>query len=177
MTPNSAWDLARSRRGVYDKLYKIRVELEDLRRRCGRSDSEDVDTLKQTCRKQEEEIVRLKKAQKEAQEQIEYFKELLCAKAASNDQLEEAGTCVDHNANSEPFQSKLLDQLWAAERRAWLMEAEATNLNILLSKKTVQLNKLQLLYSDQSKKLLEATRELSTPSSSRQASSCDVSYK
>lgn len=177
MTPSSAWDLARSRRGVYDRLHKIRVELEDLRRRCGGSDSEAVHTLKQTCRKQEEEIARLKEAQKEAQEQIEYFKVLLSAKATNNDHLEEAGTCVDHNANSEPFQKKLLDRLWAAERRAWLMEVEVTNLNVSLSKKALQLNKLQLLYSSQSKKLLEATRELSTPSSSRQTSSCDMSYK
>ncbi|KAK8783151.1 hypothetical protein V5799_015501 [Amblyomma americanum] len=177
MTPNSAWDLAQSRRGVYDRLDKLRVELEDLRRRCGPSGSDALETLKQTCTKQEEEITRLKKAEKESQEQIEYLKVLLSAKAASNDHLEQAGTCVDHNANSQSFQSELVNRVLAAERRVWLLEEETCNLNILLVKKALQLNKLQLLYSDQSKKLLEATRALSTPSSSRQTSSCDVSYK
>lgn len=177
MTPNGARIRAQSRREVYDRLHKIRLELEDLRRHCGRSDGEALEALKRTCKEQEEEIARLKKRHEEAQEQIEYLKILLSAKGADQTDLDEAETCVDHNANSQLLQGQLLDRLWAAEKHAWSMEAERNDLNILLSKKVLELNKLQLLYSEQSKKLLEAARALSTPSSSRQTSSCDVSYK
>nr|XP_050024970.1 uncharacterized protein LOC126519643 [Dermacentor andersoni] len=177
MTPSGARIRAQSRREVYDRLHKIRLELEDLRRHCGRSDEEALEALKRTCKGQEEEIARLKKKHEEAQEQIEYLKILLSAKGADQTDLDAAETCVDHNANSQLLEGQLLDSLWAAVKHAWSMEAEKNDLNILLSKKVLELNKLQLLYSEQSKKLLEATRALSTPSSSRHTSSCDVSYK
>ncbi|XP_075540622.1 uncharacterized protein LOC142575279 isoform X1 [Dermacentor variabilis] len=190
MTPNGAQIREQSRREVYDRLHKIRLELEDLRRHCGQSDKEALEALKRTCKGQEEEIARLKKKHEEAQEQIEYLKILLSAKGADQTDLDAAETCVDHNANSQSLafngdesclnqllQGQLLDGFWAAVKHAWSMEAEKNDLNILLSKKVLELNKLQLLYSEQSKKLLEATRALSTPSSSRHTSSCDVSYK
>lgn len=175
MTPNGARIRAQSRKEVYDRLHKIRLELEDLRRHCGRSDKDAVEALKRTCRQQEEEIERLKMAHEEAQEQIKHLKLLLSAKGEDEIELVEAETCIDHNANSQLLQGQLLDRLWAAEKHAWSMEAERDSLNILLSKKVLELNRLQLLYSEQSKKLLEATRALATPSSSRNTSSCDVS--
>lgn len=177
MTPNGARIRAQSRKEVYDRLHKIRLELEDLRRHCGRSDKDAVEALKRTCREQEEEIARLKKAHEEAREQIKYFKLLLPAKGAHQTDLVEAETYIDQNANSQMLQSKLFDRLWAAEKHARSMEAERDDLLILLSNKVLQLNKLQLRYSEQSKKLLEVTRTLATPSTSRHTSSCDVSCK
>lgn len=170
MTPNNAWDRARSRSDVYEQLLKIRAELEDLRRRCGRKDSE-AKALRETCRRQEEELQRFKRTHEEVQVHIKHLQEMLSKKDAELKALKESST--DHNANSQPFQ--LLDRLVVAERYAQQMEEEANNLNILLSKKAVELNQLQLRYSKQSKKLLEITRDNST--SSRNTSSLDISFK
>lgn len=172
MTPNNAWDRARSRSDVYEKLLKIRAELEDLRRRCGRKDSE-AKALRETCRRQEEELKRFKRTHEEVQEHIKHLQETLSRKDAELRVLKE--TSQDHNANSQPFQ--LLDRLVVAERYAQQMEEEANNLNILLTKKAVELNQLQLRYSKQSKKLLEITRDNSTSGSSRNTSSLDISFK
>lgn len=177
MTPNGARIRAQSRKEVYDRLHRIRLELEDLRRNCGRSDKDAVEALKRTCREQEEEIERLKTEHEEAQEQIKYLKMLLSVKGTDQTELVKAKTCIDHNANSQLLQDQLLDRLWAAEKHAWSLEAERDNLNIRLSEKVLELNKLQLLYSNQSMKLLVAERDRATSSSSRETSSCDLSSK
>lgn len=174
MTPNSAWDRARSRNDVNEKLLKIRAELEDLRRRCGLKDSE-AESLEETCRRQEEELKRFKKMYEGVQEEIKRLQEMLFTKDAELRILKE--TSADHNANSQLLDRQLLDRLVVAERYAQQMEGEANNLNILLTKKAVELNQLQLRYSKQSKKLLEITRDISTSGSSRHTSSLDISFK
>nr|XP_037288781.1 uncharacterized protein LOC119181627 isoform X2 [Rhipicephalus microplus] len=138
MTPNGARIRAQSRKEVYDRLHRIRLE---------------------------------------AQEQIKYLKMLLSVKGTDQTELVKAKTCIDHNANSQLLQDQLLDRLWAAEKHAWSLEAERDNLNIRLSEKVLELNKLQLLYSNQSMKLLVAERDRATSSSSRETSSCDLSIK
>lgn len=174
MTPNGAWDRVRSRNDVNERLLKIRAELEDLRRRCGLKDSE-AKSLEETCRRQGEELERFKRMHEGVQEEIKHLRELLYTKDAELRILKE--TSADHNANSQLLDRHLLDRLVVAERYAQQMEGEANNLNILLAKKALELNQLQLRYSKQSKKLLEITRENSTSGCSRHTSSLDISFK
>lgn len=151
---------ASSRKVVYDKLNKIRRELDDLRSKCGHAEKDRLRRLKERCERQLEEIAQLKESQQEAEERIKLLTSLVCVQAdGSGDATlgvskEQSGQhCSKQNIN------RLLERLWLSEKRAREMENCVNKLNLELTKKVLDLNELQLQYSDQAKKMLKMSRE------------------
>lgn len=156
-----ALENACSRKAVYDTLSKIRRELEELRTKCGHVDNKDkLRRLKERCERQMEEIAHLKELQQESEERIKLLTSLLCVQAdGSGDATLDLPK--EHSGQHWSTQNvdELLEQLWASEKRAREMESCVNRLNLQLTKKVLELNELQLQYSEQAKKMMDMSRE------------------
>lgn len=161
---------------AYERLRKLRHELAELRSHCHSESSERVRQLEDLCQSKERYILTLSELYQKSQEEIAILRGML---HNNNDHIPPSAICPCSNTIVTPelVKSNAVEGLQALERRALDAERRAHSLNQELTRKAIEVNKLQLLYTMQAVRLMELSKERfeETQRLSRQVSERSVS--
>ncbi|XP_064459241.1 uncharacterized protein LOC135369671 isoform X2 [Ornithodoros turicata] len=156
---------ANHKEDVYARLRKLRQELAELRLHTGHDYYKKLAELEAECCDKDREIEALKECCERFRNEIVALLEMVHNN--NDEKLATGADCIPlRDLPPAAGASHIRLRLRALERRAEGAEEQVHNMCLQLSRKTIELNKLQLLYSNQTLRLVELSRSHSTQATS-----------